>query len=170
MAQRSVVTLRDALAISAQVQRAPSRRGRQHADPVRLRQLGMVSRMSARAVRGLWPTICRVSTTDVGGQLIAWCELPSPSAPAGENVAACADEDRFLDRFAGLAALDRGQAAELVGWKFQSMPHRKVLAVRGISHERWDGRDGAPGAAGLIRTALAACGVPEGCLAYELQR
>jgi hypothetical protein len=117
----------------------------------------MVSRMSARAVGSLWPTICRVSTTDVCGQLIAWCEqYPSPSAPAGENTAARAAEDRFLDRFAGLAALDRGQATELVGWKFQSMPHRKALAMRGISHERWDDRDGAPGAADLIRTALAA--------------
>jgi hypothetical protein len=52
----------------------------------------------------------------------------------------------------GLTALDRGQAAELVGWKFQSLPHRKALTMRGISPERWDGRDGAPG---LIRTALA---------------
>ena len=59
-----------------------------------------------------------------------------------------------MDRFAGLAALDRGQAAELVGWKFQSMPHRKALALRGISPERWNGGDGAPGAADLIRTAL----------------
>jgi len=101
-------------------------------------------------------TFTRVSTTDPCGQLIAWCgQYPSPSAPAGENAAARAEEDRFLARFAGLAALDRDQAAELVGWKFQSMPHRKALAMRGISPERWDGRDGAPGAAGLIRTALA---------------
>jgi hypothetical protein len=64
-----------------------------------------------------------VSTTDVCGQLIAWCgQYPSPSAPAVENAAARAEEDRFLARFAGLTALDRGQAAELVGWKFQSMP------------------------------------------------
>jgi hypothetical protein len=98
-----------------------------------------------------------VSTTDVCGQLIAWCErYPSPSAPAGENAAARADEDRFLARFAGLAALDRSQAAELVGWKFHSMPHRKALAMRGISPGRWAGHDGAPGAAVLIRTALAA--------------
>ena len=92
----------------------------------------------------------------VCGQLIAWCgQYPSPSAPADQNAAARADEDRFLARFAGLASLDRGQAAELAGWKFQSMPHRKALAMRGISPERWAGRDGAPGAAGLIRTALA---------------
>ena len=94
--------------------------------------------------------------TDICGQLIAWCgQYPSPSAPAGENAAARAEEDRFLARFAGLAALDRGQAAELVGWKFQSMPHRRALAMRGISPERWDGCEGAPGAADLIRTALA---------------
>jgi len=98
-----------------------------------------------------------VSTTDVCGQLIAWCEqYPSPSAPTDENAAARADEDRFLAGFAGLAALDRGQAAELVGWKFHSMPHRKALAMRGISPERWAGHAGAPGAAALIRTALAA--------------
>jgi hypothetical protein len=98
-----------------------------------------------------------VSTTDVCGQLIAWCEqYPSSSAPVGENAAARADEDRFLARFAGLAALNPGQVAELVGWKFQSMPHRKALAMRGISPERWDGRDSAPGAGGLIRMALAA--------------
>jgi hypothetical protein len=95
-----------------------------------------------------------VSTTDVCGQLIAWCgRYPSPSAPAGENAAARSDEDRFLARFAGLAALDRDQAAALVGWKFHSMPHRKALAMRGISPERWDGHDGA---AALIRMALAA--------------
>jgi hypothetical protein len=101
-------------------------------------------------------TFTRVSTTDLCGQLAAWCgQYPSPSAPASENAAARAGEDRFLARFAGLTALDRGQAAELVGWKFQSMPHRKALAMRGVSPERWDGRDGAPGAARLIRTALA---------------
>src|SRR5215471_17263122 len=101
--------------------------------------------------------------TDVCGQLIAWSgQYPVPSAPADENGAARADEDRFLARFAGLAALDRDQAAELVGWKFNSMPHRKALAMRGISPERWAGPAGpagpagAPGAAALIRTALAA--------------
>jgi hypothetical protein len=93
----------------------------------------------------------------VCGLLAGWCgRYPSPSAPADENAAARADEDRFLARFAGLAALDRDQAAELVGWKFHSMPHRRALAMRGISPERWDGHDGAPGAADLIRAALAA--------------
>ena len=76
--------------------------------------------------------------TGICGQLIAWCgQYPSPSAPAGENAAARAEEDRFLARFAGLAALDRGQVAELVGWKFQSMPHRRALAMRGISPGRF---------------------------------
>jgi hypothetical protein len=36
------------------------------------------------------------------------------------------------------------------------MAHRRALAMRGISPERWNGRDGVPGAAGLIRMALAA--------------
>lgn len=68
---------------------------------------------------------------------MAWCaQHPLPSAPAGQNDAARADEDRFLARLAGLAALDRDQVAELVRWKFQGMPHRKALAVRGISPER----------------------------------
>lgn len=59
-------------------------------------------------------------------------------------------------RFAGLAVLDRNQVAELVGWKFQTMPHRRALAMRGISPERWDTRDSVAGAADLVRTALAA--------------
>jgi hypothetical protein len=57
-----------------------------------------------------------VSTFDVCARLIAWYEqYPSPSAPADQNAAARADEDTFLARFSGLAALDRGQAAELIG-------------------------------------------------------
>jgi hypothetical protein len=87
--------------------------------------------------------------------LIAWCEqYPWPSASAEDDAAAREKEDRFLTRFAGLAALDHDQIAELIEWKFQSMHHRKALAMRGISPERWDGRDGAPGAADLIRKAL----------------
>jgi hypothetical protein len=35
------------------------------------------------------------------------------------------------------------------------MPHRKMLAMRGISAGRWHARDGVPGAADLIRMALA---------------
>jgi len=87
---------------------------------------------------------------------MAWSALyPVPSAPAERNHAAREDEDRFLARFAGLAALDRDQAAELVSWKFQGMAHRKALALRGISPERWEDHDGAPGAAAVIRRALA---------------
>lgn len=87
---------------------------------------------------------------------MAWCgQYPVRSAPTGQNDVARANEDRFFARFAGLAALDRGQAAELVEWKFQAMPHRKTLAMRGIGPERWDGHDGAPGAAALVRRALA---------------
>src|SRR5215472_746381 len=91
--------------------------------------------------------------TDICGRLREWCELyPSPLAPAEENAAARADEDERLGRFAGLDALDRDQVIELIGWKFQSMAHRKALATRGVSLERWGGKDGA---AELIRRALA---------------
>jgi hypothetical protein len=90
---------------------------------------------------------------------MAWYEqYPVPSAPAEQNDAAREREDGFLARFADLGALDRNQVAELVEWKFQAMPHRRALAMRGITPERWDTRDGATGAADLIRTALAANG------------
>jgi hypothetical protein len=86
-------------------------------------------------------------------RLRSWGELyPDPSAPAGQNTAARADEDERLARFAGLDALDRDQVIELVGWKFGSMAHRKALAMRGVSPQRWAGPDGA---AELIRHALA---------------
>jgi hypothetical protein len=87
---------------------------------------------------------------------MAWStQYPVPSAPAEQNEAARIDEDKFLARFAGLAALDRDQVAELVGWKFQGMAHRRALALRGISPQRWQDDDGVPGAAAVIRTALA---------------
>ena len=108
------------------------------------------------------PTSClgvyigRVPARDLCSELMAWSALyPVPSAPAERNHAAREDEDRFLARFAGLAALDRDQAAELVSWKFQGMAHRKALALRAISPERWEDHDGAPGAAADIRRALA---------------
>ena len=44
------------------------------------------------------------------------------------------------------------QVIELVDWKFQSMAHRRALAMRGISPERWEGQGGV---ADLIRRALA---------------
>jgi hypothetical protein len=97
-----------------------------------------------------------VSTFDAYARLIAWYEqYPSPAASADQNAAARADEDTFLARFSGLVELDRSQAAELIGWKFQSMPHRKTLAIRGINAERCRARDGVPAAADLIRMALA---------------
>jgi len=77
-----------------------------------------------------------------------------PSAPAEDAAAAREKEDRFFARSAGLAALDRDQVAELIEWKFQSMHHRKALAMKGASPERRDGRDGVPGAADLIQKAL----------------
>jgi hypothetical protein len=45
--------------------------------------------------------------------------------------------------------------APAVQWKFQGMAHRKALALRGISPERWEDHGGVPGAAAVIRTALA---------------
>ena|SRR5690242_17165902 len=64
-------------------------------------------------------------------------------------------EDAFLARFDGLAELDRDQVTELVGWKFQGMAHRKALALRGITPERWEDHGSTPGAAAVIRRALA---------------
>jgi hypothetical protein len=94
-----------------------------------------------------------MSATDICGRLRDWCELyPNPLALTEENAAARADEDERLGRFAGLDALDREQVIELISWKFQSMAHRKALALRGVSLERWGGQDGA---AVLIRRALA---------------
>jgi len=97
--------------------------------------------------------ICQMSSTDICGRLRSWGELyPDPSAPAEQNSAARASEDERLARFAGLNVLDRDQVIELIGWKFGSMAHRKALAMRGISPQRWAGRGGA---AELIRRALA---------------
>ena len=105
---------------------------------------------------GLCVYIGRVPAPDLCSELIAWsAQYPEPSAPAERNDAARIDEDKFLARFAGLTALDRDQVTELVSWKFQGMAHRKALALRGISPERWEDHDGLPGAAAVIRRALA---------------
>jgi hypothetical protein len=99
-------------------------------------------------------TFGHMSATDICIQLRTWCSLyPDPRAPAEQNATARANEDRRLGLFAGLDALGRDQVVKLIEWKFQSMAHRKTLAMRGISPERWDGQDGA---AELIRKALAA--------------
>jgi hypothetical protein len=111
---------------------------------------GSLTRLGSRIYIG------RVPAPDLCNELVAWSTLyPVPSAPAERNDAARMNEDRFLARFAGLAALDRDQAAALIGWKFQGMAHRKTLALRGISPERWEDHDGLPGAAAVIRSALA---------------
>jgi len=94
-----------------------------------------------------------MAVTGICARLRAWGELyPDPSAPAGQNAAARANEDERLAKFAGLDVLDRDQVIQLIGWKFQSMAHRKALAMRGISPQRWAGPGGA---AELIRHALA---------------
>jgi hypothetical protein len=91
-----------------------------------------------------------MSSTDICEQLRGWCKLyPDPLAPAERNAAARTAEDKQLGEFANLDQLDRDQVVALIGWKFQSMAHRKALALRGITAERWDG------AADLIRRALA---------------
>src|ERR1022692_74404 len=41
--------------------------------------------------------------------------------------------------FAGLSELDRSQVTELIDWKFQSMPHRRARAMKGVTAEQWDG-------------------------------
>lgn len=106
---------------------------------------------------GLCVYIERVPAPDLCRELMAWStQYPVPSAPAERNEAARKDEDEFLARFAGLAALDRDQVVELVGWKFQGLAHRTALALRGISPQRWVDHDGVPGAAAVIRRALAA--------------
>ena len=91
--------------------------------------------------------------TGICNRLKAWCEkYPDPAASPERNAAARIDEDRRLGKLAGADALSRDQVIDLINWKFQSMAHRRALATRGISPERWDGHDGA---ADLIRHALA---------------
>src|SRR5207237_396566 len=91
---------------------------------------------------GLFVYIWRVATTGLCSELMAWStQYPAPSASAEQNYAARMDEDAFLARFDGLAELDRDQVTELVGWKFQGMAHRKALALRGITPERWEDHD-----------------------------
>ena len=86
-------------------------------------------------------------------RLAGWCaHYPNPKAAPDENTAARAAEDRWLARFAGLDALTLAQTKELIGWKFQSMPHRRARALEGVAPERWKGRGGARD---LIRRALA---------------
>lgn len=77
---------------------------------------------------------------------------PDRLASAERNAAARVHEDSWFERFAGTDALERDQVIELVDWKFQSMAHRRTLAMRGISRERWEGHGGV---ADLIRQAVA---------------
>ena len=92
-------------------------------------------------------------TTCICDQLRAWRQLyPDRLASAERNAAARAHEDSWFGRFAGTDTLEREQVIELVDWKFQSMAHRRALAMRGISPERWEGQGGV---ADLIRQALA---------------
>ena len=94
-----------------------------------------------------------MSVTGICDQVMAWHEqYPDPAAPAERNAAARADEDSRLGKLAGADALNRNQVIDLISWKFQSMAHRRALALRGVSPERWEGTDGA---ANLIRRALA---------------
>lgn len=89
-------------------------------------------------------------------RLAGWTSrYPDPEADPARNAAARADEDAFLARFAGLDTLTRSQARRLVQWKFGSMPHRRVRALRGIDADAWAGRTG-PSARDAVRGALAA--------------
>src|SRR5215467_1289189 len=93
---------------------------------------------------------------DLCAQILAWQErYPDPAATAGRNAESRVAEDRWLARFHGADALDRDQVQEMIDWKFSTMPHRRAQAMKGIAPDRWQGRDGALGAADLIRQALA---------------
>ena len=81
-----------------------------------------------------------MAVTGICARLRTWGELyPDPSAPAGQNAAARANEDERLARFAGLDVLDRDQVIQLIGWKFQSMAHHKAGRESGET----DGQAGA---------------------------
>jgi hypothetical protein len=98
-----------------------------------------------------------MTVDDLCHRLMTWHEqYPNPRAAAVENAASRAAEDAWLGRFAGLDRLSHSETEDLVGWKFQSMPHRRAQAMKGISAERWTGRDGTPGTGDLISSALAA--------------
>jgi hypothetical protein len=96
-----------------------------------------------------------MTMADLCAKIPAWQERYPDPAAAERNAESRAAEDRWLARFDGADALDRGQVQEMIDWKFATMPHRRAQAMKGIAPDRWDGRDGAPGAAGLIRQALA---------------
>jgi hypothetical protein len=97
-----------------------------------------------------------MTVDDLCHRLMSWHEqYPNPRASAADNAASRAAEDAWLSRFAGLDRLSHSEAADLVGWKFQSMPHRRAQAMKGISEERWTGQDGTAGAGELISSALA---------------
>jgi hypothetical protein len=96
-----------------------------------------------------------METTGLCARIRAWQELyPDPVATPSQNAASRAAEDGRLAPFAGLETLSLDQVTSLINWKFGSMPHRRSLALRGITPERWQGNDGEPGAAGLIHQAL----------------
>jgi hypothetical protein len=100
-----------------------------------------------------------MATTPPCSALARWqAQYPNPAASAEQNAESRADEERRLAPFAGLDALDREQVKALVGWKFQSMAHRRARALSGITPERWERQHGEAGAARIIRAALAAPG------------
>jgi hypothetical protein len=95
------------------------------------------------------------TTSELCAQILAWQErYPDPDASAEKNAESRAAEDSWLVGFAGLDTLDRSQVEELINWKFQSMPHRRAQAKKGITTKRWNGQEGFPGAGELIRHAL----------------
>lgn len=100
-----------------------------------------------------------METGSICARLAAWLtQYPVPVAPGEQNATARDAEDRFLARFAGLDRLGRSEVTALVKWKFQAMPYRKTLTLRGVTLDRWNGQDGIPGAADLIRKGLATGG------------
>lgn len=55
----------------------------------------------------------------------------------------------------GTRCPDSEQVGRLIDWKLQSMPHRRALARRGITPERWESALDQTGVGDLIRQALA---------------
>ena len=65
------------------------------------------------------------------------------------------DEDTFLARFDGLTELDRDQVTELARLEVPGDGAPQSAGAEGNTPERWGDHDSLPGAAAVIRNALA---------------
>jgi hypothetical protein len=90
---------------------------------------------------------------DLRAFVSVWLDrYPDPDANSSDNRSARASEEKRLNRFIGMASLSQADARELVGWKFNSMAHRRANALKGVDDVHW------PHANERIRAALAAEG------------